>query len=245
MGTEGGDGGLTATPAPPPQKQSCRGRHRDPPPATRWGQRPPPPPPASPLWYIEVCTPVQQAKRPKLHTPVYSSLVRMPWPAGEAATPVTPSRAVTSYHVGPVRNTFHTLQTRSLMTPSVSMRVVESRNLIPMDEVEQPASIYGSLRSDVSHVSTVTTLTCSTEGSQCETPLSAADGNGGPRPAVPQPLGEIPASRERPRTPECCMCLTLTAPEPTGFFNLRLRQCPTWGGRMGPASIATREGSHP
>ena len=37
--------------------------------------------------------------------------------------------------------------------------------------------------------------------------------------------------------------MTLTAPEPTGVFNLRPQQCPTWCGRMGPAVSAAREGS--
>ena len=50
-----------------------------------------------------MCTLVQQAKKPKLHTPVHLPLLRMPRP-GEAATPVRPSRAVTPNHVGPVRN---------------------------------------------------------------------------------------------------------------------------------------------
>ena len=33
---------------------------------------------------------------------------------------------------------------------------------------------------------------------------------------------------------------TLTAPEPTGFFNLSHHHSLTWSGRLGPASDATR-----
>ena len=59
-------------------------------------------------------------------------------------------------------------------------------------------------------------------------------------------LGNLPASgTSKPHTspPVCCMCktLTLTVPEPTGFFNLRFQQSPTVRGRMGPAQAPREE----
>ena len=122
-------------------------------------------PPLSPLWDIAVCTPTQQAKRPRLQTPLHLSLVCMPRPAGEEATPSSQAGAVTPYCVGIMRNTFHTPQ--SPMTPRVSMRLLDALKLVPMEESRE---LSLTPRSVESHTSTASTITCSTEGSQCYMP---------------------------------------------------------------------------
>ena len=63
------------------------------------------PPPPSPLWDIEVCTPVRVPKRQRMRTPLQFTLHPFPWLAGELATPVTPVAVTTPYFVA-ARNTF-------------------------------------------------------------------------------------------------------------------------------------------
>ena len=121
-----------------------------------------------PLWDIEVCTPVQMAKQPRLQTPVRISLPRIRKP-GDMATPPSPDQAVTPYYVGPVRNTFRTPQQRSPMTPRVSQRVLETLELVMMEDPGEPVSPV-SPHSESSCDSEATTVSCSTAGSRCVTP---------------------------------------------------------------------------
>ena len=155
---------------PLPPKGPTTGHAPETGPRRTGGDRAHPPPPASPLWDIEVCTPVLRMKRPRLHTPIHLSLVKMPRPVGEAEMPATPSWAVTPYQIGPVRMTLRTPQGRSPMSPRVSLRPLDILNLIPMDDNDQLASVHDSLRPVESHTSTSTTLTISTEGSHCILP---------------------------------------------------------------------------
>ena len=126
-----------------------------------------PPLPASPLWDIEVCTPVRALKRQRLHTPAPFSALRAPKPEGPDATPREVVQVATPHYVGPVHMNFHTPQTRSPMTPRVSQRLLESLELVLMEDDSDGAL---SARSAVSDSSGHTTLTCSTEGSRCVTP---------------------------------------------------------------------------
>ena len=139
---------------------------------TPWTPYPPPldPPPPSPPWDIGVRTPAQLAKRPRLQTPLHMSLVKVPRPPGEAATPATPSGAVTPYYLGPARNTFESPQIQSPMPQQVSQQLLESLNLVLMADDSDQSVNYDTPRSVATHVSTATTVTCSTDGSQCATP---------------------------------------------------------------------------
>ena len=53
---------------------------------------------------------------------------------------------------------------------NVSMRLLESLNLTLMDDAEDHSSGPTTPRSEESHESAATTVTCSTEGSRCATP---------------------------------------------------------------------------
>ena len=58
----------------------------------------------------------------------------------------------------------------SPMAPRVSMRLLDSLNLALMDDGEGCSSGEASPRSEESHESAATTVTCSTAGSRCATP---------------------------------------------------------------------------
>ena len=73
------------------------------------------------------------------------------------------------HFVGQARNTFGTPHTRSRMSPKVSQRLLESLNLVLIADDEEPSVSTGTPRSDVSHMSAATTITCCTEGSRCVT----------------------------------------------------------------------------
>ena len=95
----------------------------------------------------------QEAKTPPIH------LTTVP-----TAVAVT-----TPYFVG-TRNTFQTPPGASPLNPRVSMRLLESLNLALMEEAEDHSSGPTTPRSEESHESAATTVTCSTEGSRCATP---------------------------------------------------------------------------
>ena len=67
----------------------------------------PEPPPPSPLWDIEVCTPVRVPKRQRMQTPLRFTLQPFQRLARELATPATPATTATPYFVG-TRNIFRT-----------------------------------------------------------------------------------------------------------------------------------------
>ena len=58
----------------------------------------------------------------------------------------------------------------SPLTPRVSMRLLESLNLALMEDAEDHSSGPTTPRSEESHESAATTVTCSTEGSRCAIP---------------------------------------------------------------------------
>ena len=142
------------------------------------------PTPLSPLWDIEVCTPVQIKKKQRQATPgstLQWSAVRGPLPNHTEATPATSRRTSTPYRVGPARTTFHTPQSLSPMSPRVSLQLLASLELVAM-EGEEPLSPRKELNYETSSQgpnsdasapgspSTASTMSCSTEGSRCLTP---------------------------------------------------------------------------
>ena len=121
------------------------------------------------MWDIEVCPLVQVTKQQLVHTPVHISLPRIRNPAGEMATPSTPVTTAKLYLVGSACNSFRTPQQRSPLTPRVSQRLLESLDLVLMDDVGEPSSPVLPISAS-SSASAATTLTCSTEGLWYETP---------------------------------------------------------------------------
>ena len=109
--------------------------------------------PQSPLWDIEVCTAVQLIKRRRLHTPLHYTPVPAPKPTEGTATPITLAPVATQHFVGPARVTFHTPQTRLPVSPRVSQRLLDSLNLVLMEDEEESSVHLGSPRSDASHES--------------------------------------------------------------------------------------------
>ena len=104
-------------------------------------------PAPSQLWDIEVCTPVQ-TQATKSTNPIPHHTMSFPRLVNEEATPVTPAEATTPYFVGN-RNTFQTPNARSPMTPRVSQRLVESLNLVLMDEEGEAQSSEASPRRQI------------------------------------------------------------------------------------------------
>ena len=133
----------------------------------------------SQLWDIEVCTPVETAKRLRLHTPLHLSLVRMPQPIGAEAAPLTPVNAKTAYFVGSSQNTFRNPLQCALISPRVSVQLLKSLKSAQMEDTSRKCLELGSPHSSPSTPSTESTIIYSTEGSRCVTPHTAADGNGG------------------------------------------------------------------
>ena len=73
------------------------------------------------------------------------------------------------YYVGPVRNTFRTPQHRSPLTPWVSQGLLETPELVVIDDSGKPVSPVSPL-SESSCYSAATTVSCCIEGSRCVTP---------------------------------------------------------------------------
>ena len=140
-------------------------------------------PPPTPLGDIEICTPIQVSKRPRLQTPgstIPWHSVKPPGAVGTDRTPATGGQHSTPHQVGPVRTTFRTPQPNSPLSPQASVQLLASLELVAM-EGESPLTPHSLNFSDSSQEtrsdgsapaspSTASTLSCSTEGSRCQTP---------------------------------------------------------------------------
>ena len=104
-----------------------------------------------------------------MQTPTHFTPLPFPRLASAEATPATPTEVATPHFVGN-RNTFDTPPNRSPMASQVSQWLLESLNLMLMDDGEGDDSREESPRSTASQESAAMTVTCSTEGPQCVTP---------------------------------------------------------------------------
>ena len=92
--------------------------------------------PRSPLWDIEVCTPVQLTKRHRVTSPAVTPqwLAVAPKMLGSThRTPATGGALTTPFRIGLERNTFRTPQPLSPLTPQASLRLPASLELVAME----------------------------------------------------------------------------------------------------------------